>query len=464
MRTKHIIITALLASVMPLHYVAAQNPLSLEECRAMAIENNKQMQAARFTVDKTRFDVRAYKANYLPQFTLQGGYLLKDSKLNKTIEGGYLPTFVPDGSGGMVPNIVGEINGNPVFGQYAYFPDMELELKMNNTLIAGVNVLQPVYTGGKLNAGNRMTKKGHEIARLNEKLTRSEVIVLTDEAYWQHVQANEMVEVAKKYMETVSELYINVSDAFAAGIKSRNDLLKVQVSLNEADLGLKRAENAVRITRMNLCHVIGLQLNERIILTGTLGDAAIDIRQGHDVHSRPEYQMLQKQMDIKDDEVKYLVGDYLPTVAVSGGYNYAYGMKLNGTPLLDNGSFNAMVSVSIPLFGKWEGGNKVRSVRAEQEALRSRRNEAAEKMQLEIMQAMNAYEESLLEVALTAHAVEQAGENLKVSRDHYEAGMETLTGYLEAQASWQKCMGEEINAKATLRLNETRYLKAAGRL
>ena len=59
---------------------------------------------------------------------------------------------------------------------------------------------------------------------------------------------------------------------------------------------------------------------------------------------------------------------------------------------------------------------------------------------------------------------EQAKENLRVSEDQYEVGMENLTNLLEAQAQWQQAWSEWVDAKAALKLCESEYLKAIGKL
>jgi outer membrane protein TolC len=69
-----------------------------------------------------------------------------------------------------------------------------------------------------------------------------------------------------------------------------------------------------------------------------------------------------------------------------------------------------------------------------------------------------------LEVALTARSLEQAKENMRVSTDLYNAGMETLANYLEAQTVWQCAWMEHINAQTRQRFNLTYYLKAVGKL
>ena len=58
----------------------------------------------------------------------------------------------------------------------------------------------------------------------------------------------------------------------------------------------------------------------------------------------------------------------------------------------------------------------------------------------------------------------QARENLKISSDQYQVGMENLTSLLEAQAQWQEAWSQWIDAKAMLHLGESAYLKAIGKM
>jgi len=60
--------------------------------------------------------------------------------------------------------------------------------------------------------------------------------------------------------------------------------------------------------------------------------------------------------------------------------------------------------------------------------------------------------------------MEQSEENLKMSRDHYEAGMETISDCLEAQTILQNAQTEHIIAKTKLEICKTEYLKITGGL
>lgn len=444
--------------------IYAQQAMTLEQCREMALENNKQMAIAEKTGDKASADVRAYRANYFPKFSLSGNYLLSNASSTLTIPGGYLPTYVPGADGSLVPNILTSAGGDPVFNQYAYMPDSEFRVKLNNTYTAGIRAEQPIFMGGKITAAYQMARIGQELAGLNSNLTRSEVLVLTDEAYWTYVKAYELNQVAEKYKGVVNELLRNVQDGHEVGMVRRNDVLKVQVKQNEAELQLRKTENAIRLAQMNLCHIIGLPLTTKIILPTSFNAPDETIAYDADITLRPEYAMLDKQVELKRQQTRLVRSEFLPNIGVAAMYNYTYGVKVNDKPIIDNTAFAAMLSVKIPLFQWGEGRNKVRSARTEQKITELKQADANEKMELELMKTINEVDEAKLEVDLTNNSLLEAEENLKTHKDMYETGMATLADFLEAQTAWQKASSDCVNANASFRLSLTRYKKAAGKL
>lgn len=446
--------------------VTAQEFYTLEQCREMALQHNRHKTIADKQIDKAKKEVRVYRSNFFPKLSAQGLYLFSNQTIDKRFGDAYLPTFIPDGQGGVVPNLgVGSTPESPIFGMYAYLPEIPIEISLKNTWTAGIQLLQPLYTGGKIRAGYSMSKIGKELAQLNQELSRVEVILLTDEAYWQLVETMELCAAAEKYMEVITELYRNVENAYEVGLKSKNDLLKVQVKKNEAKLQLRRAENGIILARMNLAHTIGVPLTSDIKTSNEI-TIPKDIRfeNEFDITPRPEYQMLAKQVEFKGKDIKLTRSQFLPNIGVGAGWNYYDGAKMNGDKLLHGGSFSAQVSVSIPLFQWGEGINKVRAKQTEKQIAELQRLDAIEKMTLEVTKAHNQLDESKLEVEITTNSLEQAEENLKTSKEHYEVGLESLADFLEAQTLWQKAWAELITAKATLKLNETKYLKACGQL
>lgn len=465
MRPIYLFFSCLLLSVT----LYAQEKLNLEQCRQMAQENNKQKAISVKNTEKAALDVKSYLANYLPKFSASGMYYLSSNKSELTIPGGYLPTFIPDTEGNLVPNIIPGTEANPVFKEYAFMPDMPLELNLSKTFMGGISLEQPLYAGGKISAAYRMSRIGEEIARTNRELSRTEVIMETDQAYWSCIQARELRRTALSYKSVLEELMRNIENAYNAGLRQRNDVLKVQVRLNEAELQLRRADNAIRLTSMNLCQVIGLPLDTNLELQDSFPEdvnnlSALNDIPAADITLRPEYILLSQSIELKNQEIKLSRSEFLPTVGVKAGYNYWDGLYLNDDKLLSKGAFSAIVSVNVPIFEWGRGRNKIQAARVEKNIAELNRLDAEEKMTLEIVRAQNALDEARFEVELTARSLWQAEENMRLSKNMYEQGMETLADYMEAQTAWMNAGANYVNVRAKLELSKTSYLKAAGKI
>jgi outer membrane protein TolC len=443
----------------------------------MALRNNKSVAIAERMEEKITYESKSYFANFFPKISLSGLYLFSNTKMNKTLKGNYLPTYVPDPATGQPkPNVVTMpdgnpligADGNPVFKEYAYFPDIALSLRMNGLYTAGIQAEQPLYMGGKITAAYKMSLIGKDIARLNRSLTRAEIIVQTDEAYWTHLKTLELKKVALAFQKVTAELLHNVQNAYETGMKPGNDVLRVQVQVNKAELQLQQAGNAIRLSRMNLCQILGLPLNSDIAISETINDndsnGGVSTIVAAGYTARPEHAILEKQIELKNQQIKSVRSEFLPNVGLLANYGYTHGLDFNGTPLVDRTSFFALFSVKIPVFHWGEGVNKIRAAKAEKQIMQLQRDDLNEKMNLEMTQALNKCIESELEVALMLRSLEQAEDNMKTSCNRYEMGMETLANYLEAQTLWQQAWMELINAKIAQRLNETYYLKATGGL
>lgn len=435
--------------------------MTIEQCRKMAIENNRKMTVAQQTKTKTELTIKSTFTNFLPKFSASGMAYYTSSKSNFTPKFGKIQLFDPNALNGFIPpQYHSVVEGLSTIN----LPDMNFKIGLNNSYLAGISLEQPVYMGGKIRSGYKMSRIGNEIASLNVKKTEAEIIAETDKAYWTYVQTLELQKSAATYKETVEDFYRVIVNAVEAGVKSRNDKMKVQVQLNQANLQLQRAENGIRLARMNLCQIIGIPLFSEIIPIPLFAQNLLNIYSETDITECPEYEMLNKQVELKNQE-KYLIqSDFLPSVGIKGAYNYMYGVKLNDELLFDKGGFSAVVSVSIPLFHWGEGVRKIKISETERVIAELQRDELNEKMTLEMHQAINIYNELLLEVSMTEIALEQALENLKMSKDHYEVGLENISDYLEAQAIWQNAESEYIIAKTKLEIAKTEYLRTVGKL
>lgn len=454
--------------------VSAQMDLNLRMCREMALESSKEVDIADRQQRKAAYEVKMYRADYLPKISAVGMGLYHQKKYNYKVNGGYLPAYKPGADGKLEPDVMIDPDtrqpvigpdGQPVFNLYAFLPDIKLQLSLRGVYSAGVQLEQPVYLGGKIRAAHRMAEVGEEMATEQVRYSRSEVLLETDQAYWQLLRVEEQVLAAVKYKEVVGKLLDNLEDAEAVGMAMSNDVMKARVRYNEAGLLLQKARNGQVLARMNLCRLVGLDLQTEVSLQDSLTemiDPAI-WQLDSAVSQRPDYNILAHEVDLKERQVALNRSDFLPQVGISAGYGYSGGLKLNGHDEA-GAAFTAMAAVKIPVFHWGEGRNKVRSARMDEEISRLNLEKSAELMNLEITSARFSLQDAQTRVEMARNALSQAKENLKVSTDQYQVGMENLTFLLEAQAQWQEAWSQWIDAKAMLHLGESVYLKAIGRL
>lgn len=451
--------------------------LTLEQCRAIALDSSAILRNAQLTEEKTDLDRKAVITNFLPKFSGYGLYLWTSDSFDYDFSGGALPIY-KNVYGNLVPDLMKDAAGNivynngiPVFNQYAVIPPMTLSVDLANTFTAGVSVSQPVFMGGKIISGYRMAALGTEMAKLNSELKAEEVTVSVDEAYWMYVKTCRLLEAAESFDSTVTEVYRFVEDAIDVGMATSTDLVKVEVQRNNAALAVAKARNGKRLSMMNLCHILGLPLTTEIEVDQsgfTLDSTAVipeSIAMGCDsIENRTDYRLLAGQAELKRRNVDFVRSDFLPQLGVMASYGYSYGLKLMDETLLNQAGFTVMATLKVPIFAWGEGYLKIKSAKKEYEMAQNELERLSGMMELEKAKNSYAVSEAALQVRLAESSLKSAENNLKVCRDQYELGMETIVNVLEAQSQWNKCSCDYISAVADYKLSCTKYLKSIGRL
>lgn len=468
----------LLACTLSVSAQPRKRVLTLEQCRAIAVDSSSVLRSARLLEEKTSLDRKAVITNFLPKFSAYGLYLWTSNSFDYDFSGGALPIY-KNVYGNLVPDLMKDAAGNivynngiPVFNQYAVIPPMTLSVDLANTFTAGISVTQPIFMGGKIISGYRMADAGARMAGLNSELKSSEVILSVDEAYWLFVKTCKLEETAAEFSATVDSIYSFVRNAIDVGMATSNDLLKVEIQRNNAALALAKAGNGRRLAMMNLCHILGLPLTTEIEAdqSGFDMDSTAIVPQddiGPDTDSvtnRADFMLLREQAELKRRNVDFVRSDFLPQLGVTASYGYSYGLKLQDEVLLNQAGFTVMATLKIPIFAWGEGWFKVKSAKKEHEMALEELDRLSGLMELEMTKNRYTVTEAALQADMAKTALQSAENNLKVCRDQYELGMETLVNVLEAQTQWSQCSTAWIEAVADYKLACTRYLKSVGRL
>lgn len=448
----------------------SQETMTLQQCREMALRKNENLKVAGKQLEKAETQKAIARTYRLPNFSATGMGIYQNKDFEMEL---ILPTQKPNLlTGELEPNllidpstgypVVGQ-DGNPIFNMYAWLP---LNVSLSGAYMAGIAMEQPIYTGGKISAGNKMADIGIEMAGENRTLQQINTLEEADKAYWTYISVSEKVKLAQQAANMLDEIVQKARNAHEVGMANRNDLLKAQVEYNSARLNLQKAQNGLELGRMDLCRVTGLPFNTGITPLDTIipvSIPAVILLSNEALEQRPEYRLMQKNISLQEQNIRLTKADFMPVAGIQAGYNHIGGIEFSGTDF-SNSSLNVLASVKIPLFHWGEGMKKINAAKIDMEISKLEMEKNQQLLQLEMEQARLNLQLAGERITMNENALEQAEENLRVSRDNYEVGMETVTGYLMAQTQWHQSRSELIDSKTDFKIKETAWLKVTGRL
>ncbi len=514
-----IILTSLLATS-----VQAQQLLTLDSCRAMALRNNKQMDVARMKQDVAQDLRRAARTKYLPHVSAIGTYqwtseelsLLSDAQKSSL---GNIGTNMVTGLQGATSGLQQQLGQvSTLLGQLGLPMEMlhqmagQLQQQMGQTLtgtasqlnqegqkivdafhtdtrniFAGsVVVTQPVFMGGAITALNRLADLNEELADNSMEARRQAVLYTTDQAYWQVVSLRHKQQLAESFVQLVKKLDSDVQKMIAEGVATRSDGLSVSVKVNEAEMALQKVSDGLVLSRMLLCQRIGLPLDTEITLAdeethpqslpvreGSVyaqgGDAAeivttpLSLMEGHgDGALRPELRMLQTSVNMSRQTTNLLRAANLPQIALMGGYAVSNPNVLNGFQKKFGGFWNVGVLVRIPIWNWGDNMYKVRASKGVTAIASLELEEARELIELQVSQSSFRVTEADKRMALARSSIVRAEENLRTAQLGFSEGVITPTTVMEAQTAWLQAQSQLIDAEIELRLSQVDLQKALG--
>ncbi len=449
-KMKPAILTLFILTILSPVLKAQNKDYTLEQCKTLALQNNAEVKNKVLGVESAQEVKKAAFTKYFPEVEATAlSFRFDKPMMEMELEGGNLPVY----------------DGNPVnlpgATQFAYFPGGTFSLLEKGT-IGMATAIQPVYAGSQIATGNKLAGLGVEVSELQLASAKNQIVLQTENQYWQIVSLNEKMKTLEQYIQMLDTLHKEVADAWEAGLITRNDLLKVELKQNELQMNRLKLANGIELARMALCQYTGIAYNRDIAfpdtIPGALAPQTIYTDHLQALSGRSEYQMLQKSSEAEKYQTKMQRGEYLPQVGVGVSALYLDIMNQEG-----NAYGGVFGTVKIPLSGWWEASHKMKERRLREEQNRNMVNDNTEKLLLQMQQAKNTLDEAYKQVQLGQTSTRQAEENLKVSRDHYEAGLINVSDMLDAQAQFQESHNQYIDALTHYQVTKVNYLQMTGR-
>ena len=467
--------------------VKAQTSLSLDSCRALALTNNKDLLISHEKINAAHYQRKAAFTNYLPNFSATGAYMRNQKEFS------LLNNDQKAALSGLGSNLAGPI-GQAAAGIIATYPELAplisslsgslpaaldqagnslvdaLRTDTRNVYAGAITLTQPLYMGGKIRAYNKITKYAEELARQQHNGGMQEVIMSTDQAYWQVISLVNKKKLAEGYLKLLQQLDSDVEKMIAEGVATKADGLSVRVKVNEAEMTLTKVEDGLSLARILLCQLCGLDLSSPITLADENmeniplipTDTHFDLSTAYE--NRPEMRSLELATQIYKQKVNVTRAEHLPSIALMGNYMVTNPSVFNSFENKFKGMWNVGVMVQLPIWHWGEGIYKTKAAKAEARIAQYQLQDAREKIELQVNQAAFKVNEAGKKLVMASKNMEKAEENLRYATLGFREGIIATSNVLEAQTAWLSAQSEKIDAQIDVKLTEIYLKKSLGTL
>jgi outer membrane protein TolC len=322
----------------------------------------------------------------------------------------------------------------------------------------------PLFTGGRISSSIAAAEARGRGAGAQLQGAQQDLKLAVAEAYVDVLRARKALAVADSNVRTLEALAGDIGAMYERELVPKNELLAVQVALADARQNRLRTANGAEIAQAAYNRRLGepldrvAELEEQVpepdSLPPDLG-SLVQLAAGR----RTELAALGEQARAYAQLAKMERSRVLPQVSVSGGYNYLENQFLD-----DEEFAMAGVGVQWALFDGGQSRKRAAAMERNRRAAEDQRADAESLIALQVRQAWLGVEETRKRVQVTADAVEQAEENLRIARERYGAGLGTQTQLLEAETLRVRALTNRDNAVLDASLARLRLARAVGSL
>jgi outer membrane protein TolC len=427
---------AILFSASPQLYSQAPAPLSLENAKNLALQNNHLLNVKKLQVEEKKYKVSEDKVKYLPAVIAGGSYQYNTNLPDLTIEQGRFGTL-PFGTI-LIPLPA---------------KDEIIEMGNHNIYQAGITVYQPITQLGKISAGIKVSKTEYGIAQSEEAKAGTQVRQAVEKLFFGLLIIQKQVEEAGLKVTLAKMKLADVSTAVSVGMTTESNrfglsaaeadeeqnLLKLKIQYEDYMADLKQITGLDPGTDITLEPIDNESLIESIpVIDTAINDAATG---NSDLKIASLYEKK------ADNAIKASKFSYLPDVGLLGGYTYQDGSAIYPKN-------NAFVGASL----KWNIQDALtnRSVQLQRISARKQAEEnlanTKEQVNKDIAKSYRKLKQSEELIRVAEKVVMYRREDLKMQNDRRNSGLNLEADLLAAKASLAKSESDFYAAQLNYRI------------
>lgn len=338
-----------------------------------------------------------------------------------------------------------------------------------NNYTMKLSVQQPLFTGFRLQSNIDAAEYNAEATSQDYTRDKTELVYSVKNAYWSLFKAQQIEKFLGETVGQIQAHLTNVQNMFQQGLVTKNEVLKVQVQLSNAQLMLIDAKNGVKLAMINLNNTIGMPLDSRVDLASTIKHTPKDYPQLETLieaalTNRPEVKALDFRVKASEAGVAAARGNWFPQVYLVGNYYYARpNQRIFPTKDEFADTWDVGIAVTMDIWNWGSTTHQTSQAQAQLEQAKDSYAQLKDGVTFEVMQNYLNIQQAKEKIAVAEQGVKQAEENSRMTSEKFKAGLALNSDVLDAETALLQARTNHTQALVDYELAEARLEKAIGK-
>lgn len=289
---------------------------------------------------------------------------------------------------------------------------------------------------------------------------RDDIRVAVARNYFQILYDMEILEVAERQIGIDSTHVVRLEALYENGKASPVEVAQQKAALAQSNLTRTQAENTLSLALLDLAQLLELPSPEGFRIARP--DPSMDLRllekpediYAEAVRSKPAVKAEEFRLEQAGASVAVAKGSLYPSLSLSGGIGSNYYTTTQGYPqasfwdqLSNNFSQYVGLSLSVPIFNKFQTRNSIRSAEISRQTQQLQLENVKKSLYKEIQQAWYNATASEDKYMASKAASESYAEAFKLVEARYENGKANITEFNEAKNQYLRAESELLQAR-----------------
>lgn len=435
--------------------------LSLEECRALTLENNLDLKAELINPTIEKEKIRQEEAKFESTFSGSVSYTKSNAVSASIIQGTQTDSVTTD-LGIDMPLRTGGTLSFDLSDTFRKTDSGFYTSPVTYSSGLSASITQPLLKNAGRRASTysiRLAKYNSSLVDLSTKLNVIRIIADVDKAYWNLYAARRMLEVRNQQYEYAKTTFEETKRFVEVGVKANIEIIRTQKQMADARTLIIKAENDVRQRERALKRMInkkGLGMETKtIIIPSSPPDPVryvIDRKRMVEqaLENRMEMLKLEVQLAMDSMSIDYRRNQILPEFSFTYKYNISglgtdrgdsYDTLFKG----DSNDQTFFLNMNIPLGSKRAKSQLVQSTYDRAKRLLTKENQIAE-IKSDVLNQIDNLEASWQSILASRQNTILSDEQYKAEKRQYELGLVNSTDLLKSQTDLADAQRGEIEA------------------